>query len=429
MRIAIKTLGCKSNRYESDRIFEVLGKKYEVFEANEGASSFMDKFSEEADLLIVNTCTVTNTADRKSRQAIRSFKRFNPKCKVIAFGCGVNVARKSYEEMQEVDYLAANTDEVLKIAASLEGENFSACEYESITEAFEHGMRKRALVKIQDGCNSYCTYCIIPTARGPEFSFSSREIIKTVQEKELAGFREIVLTGINIGQWKEGKKDLGDLFELLIENTKSVRFRISSIEPTHFSENFFKLFKSGRFCHHMHMCLQSGSDSVLKRMRRTYDTAMFAEVVGKFRKVVPDIGLTTDVIVGFPGETEEEFKETCDFVSKIGFLGVHIFPYSKRAKTVASYMKNHVDEETKKRRCEVLRKISVKSGEQFKKSVLGKQYEVLVENLSEGVCSGLTPNYIPVQFKYEAKQSPINKNFPVKLKEVLENCAVMGVLS
>lgn len=425
MKIGIKTLGCKSNRYESDKVFDDLKSEHEVFELNEGASSFFEGRSGETDLFIVNTCTVTHVADRKSRQAIRSFKKRNPGCKVVVFGCGVNVSREKYEKMEEVDLLADDSEQVVKFAKEIAGE-MERCSYEGTGDAFDNGFRKRALIKIQDGCDSYCSYCIIPTARGPEYSFPSVQILKEAKAKEAAGFSEVVLTGINIGEWKEDGKDLADLFQMLIEGTEKLRFRVSSIEPKNFSEKFFELFKTGRFCPHIHMSLQSGSDSVLTRMRRHYLTDVFEDVCKRFREVVPDIGLTTDVIVGFPGETEEEFMETYRFIERIGFLKLHVFPFSRRAKTVAYHMKDQVDEQIKKERCRKLRELSDRLGREFKARWLGEEYDVLIEGAEDGILKGFTENYIGVRFKGDS--SLLHRVRKIRLQELLEDGNVLAEL-
>ena len=413
MRIAIKTLGCKSNRYESDRIFEKLRSRHEVFELNEGARRFSDRFSSKsADLLIVNTCTVTHSADRKSRQAVRSFKSVNPLARVLVFGCGANVAGSDYESMREVDYVVSKPDEVFRIVEELSDKNDSSdCELDVVCD----GERTRAPIKIQDGCNRYCTYCIIPRARGQEVSFNSQKILKEVKEKEAAGFQEIVLTGIIISEWKEEGMDLADLCEMLIEQTNIPRFRLSSLEPKDFSEKFVNMFKTGRLCPHLHMSLQSGSDSVLKRMRRQYVTEDFYEVCQKFRKYVPDLGFTTDVIVGFPGETDKEFNETLDFVKKINFLKVHVFPFSKRKDTAAYHMKDQISEQVKKARARGLRDLTNQIGNEFKKNLLGNEYDVLVETCEDGICKGFTPNYIPVQFQCAKNDNLFNKIVKIKL--------------
>jgi threonylcarbamoyladenosine tRNA methylthiotransferase MtaB len=432
MRIAIKTLGCKSNRYESDRLFDILSQNHEVFEINEGANTFERKFAySDIDVLIVNTCTVTHVADRKSRQAIRSFSSINPECKIIVFGCGSNVSPNEYKEMEEIFKIVRSADEIPKIIDQLEDKNPSKCEY---IGSFANGIRTRALLKIQDGCNNYCSYCIIPRARGPEVSFPSEKILKEAIEKEKAGFNEVILTGIILSNWNENGKDFSDLVELLLKNTSKIRFRISSMEPSQYPDKFFNLFKSERVCPHIHMSLQSGSDSVLKRMRRHYDLETYREALNNLRKVAANIGLTTDVIVGFPGETDSEFDETCKFVEESGFSKVHVFPYSRRKDTAAYYMKDQIDEVIKKRRAAKLAKIGEKSKIEFWKKQIGNEYEIIVERVIGGpefenvevVCQGVTPNYIPVQFicSQKCKRGDV---FKIRLIEVFESY-IFGVV-
>ncbi|MFA6917434.1 MAG: MiaB/RimO family radical SAM methylthiotransferase [Candidatus Gracilibacteria bacterium] len=459
MRIAIKTLGCKANRYESDRLAEVLNKNHKVFELHDDAGAFLTGSLPE--VLIVNTCTVTQVADRKSRQVIYGLKRLYPECKIIVFGCGSNVDPEEYKKLEGVDYVAKNTEEILKIIEKLDRENFEKnCKNELDESPLQ---RTRALLKIQDGCNNYCTYCIVPRARGPEVSYPSKKILKEALAYEKDGYKEIVLTGINTDRWQEKVSfptrsgilrnprvasrwslcrqgrcgndkrgndmlDISDLIKLLIKNTKTIRFRISSIEPKKFPKKFYELFKIGRLCPHVHMSLQSGSDSVLKRMHRNYSTAEFLKICREFKKAVPDVGLTTDVIVGFPGETEKEFDETCKFVQKIGFLKIHIFPYSRRKNTVAYYMSGQIPEGVKKTRAEKLRKIADEMSLKFKKSLLGKTYEILVENPRGKFYKGFTPNYIPVQFLYTGKKAIVREFVKVRLEKNQSDGSIYGKL-
>lgn len=414
MFILLKTLGCKSNRYESDKLVCALKNEHEVLESLDNGNN------KDLGLLIVNTCTVTQVADRKSRQAIYGVKHLHPQCKVIVFGCGSNVAPDDYKKLDGVDFVAGDTKKVLEIIEKLGNRN-----------NFEKSSlkRTRALVKIQDGCNNFCTYCIVPKARGREKSFPSKNILKEVQQYEKEGYKEIVLTGINVGEWEEGSLNIADLIEILIQNTKDVRFRVSSIEPKNFSTKFYTLFKTGRLCPHMHMSLQSGSDSILTRMRRNYLTKEFLDICNKFKKTVPDIGLTTDVIVGFPGETEKEFEETCKFVKKIGFLKIHVFPYSKRKNTAAYYMKDQIPEIVKKQRSGKLRKIADEMAMKFKKTLLGKTYEILVENPRGKFYKGFTPNYIPVQFLYTGKEAIVKQRIGIMLKKIEKDGTVSGVIA
>ena len=457
MLILIKTLGCKANRYESDSLCELLlGLGHEVkreIPAHQSWSrtsfagmTLLRRAGNAPDVLIVNTCTVTQVADRKSRQVIYGLKRLYPECKVIVFGCGSNVDPEEYKKLEGVDYVAKNAEEILEIINGLDSRfstwrpdrrgndppaagkqergNDRRCKYD---KRDCHIKRTRALLKIQDGCNNYCAYCIVPRARGAEVSYPSKKILKEALAYEKDGYKEIVLTGINTDRWEEGKLDISDLIKLLIKNTKSVRFRISSIEPKNFPKKFYELFKTGRLCPHAHMSLQSGSDSVLKRMRRNYSTGEFLKICREFKKAVPDVGLTTDVIVGFPGETEKEFNETCEFVQKIGFLKIHVFPYSKRKNTAAYYMKNQIPENVKKMRAYKLRKIADEMALKFKKSLLGKTYEILVENPRGKFYKGFTPNYTPVQFLYTGKRAIVREFVKVRLEKIKGDGTVIGI--
>jgi len=424
MKIAIKTMGCRANRYETDKLFEELSKNHDIFEVNEGVKTFDQ--ADAMDFLIVNTCTITHLADTKSRQAIRSFKNQNPKLKVIVFGCGSNVAPEDYKKISEVDFVMRDRNEICEFFKS-KAYKFCSLAYNSLDEDGKKtldflsnfkepqippskisekrnsktaGLRTRALLKIQDGCDNFCAYCIVPFARGKPVSYPSAEIIKEAQQYEEQGYKEIVITGINIGLWQEKGRDFTDLLYMLLENTSSVRFRISSIEPNHYPDNFYKLFLNPRICPHLHMSLQSGCDTVLERMRRKYKTADYKEICENLRKVAPLIGLTTDVIVGFPGETDEEFQKTYDFVEAIGFLKLHVFPYSIRKNTLAEKMKGQIEYSIKQNRAGRLRELSDKMGSEFKEKCLGKEFEVLVESRLKDKYFGYTSNYIPVQFSY-----------------------------
>ncbi|MDD3861362.1 MAG: tRNA (N(6)-L-threonylcarbamoyladenosine(37)-C(2))-methylthiotransferase MtaB [Candidatus Gracilibacteria bacterium] len=457
MLILLKTLGCKANRYESDKLVCALKKKHEVLESGHPRFRTKNIDSLLPDILVVNTCTVTQVADRKSRQAIYGIKHLYPDCKVIVFGCGSNVSSEEYKKLEGVDFVAKDVKEVLEIVEGLESRHPRFSRGSVGGGGTNDTSRTRALLKIQDGCNNFCSYCIIPRARGPENSFPSRELIKEAQHLEKQGYKEIVLTGINIGEWGEDidsrrslcrvrcgndnekrgndRLNIADLIELLIQKTKSVHFRVSSIEPKNFSPKFYKLFKTGRLCTHMHIALQSGCDSVLKRMRRNYCTKEFFDICEKFKKAIPDIGLTTDVIVGFPGETEKEFEKTCKFVQKIGFLKIHIFPYSKRKNTPAYYMKDQISESTKKLRAEKLRKIAEKMTSDFIKKLLGKTYEVLVENPRGNFYKGFTSNYIPVKFSRNTSpdtsrsKSLAKKRISITLKSLQKDGTVLGEIS
>jgi len=404
MRIAIKTLGCKANRADSDKLASLIGG--EVVEINNAED--LKKFKN-FDACVVNTCTVTGSADRKSLDAVSKFKKTFPKAKIVAFGCGVRANKDFFIKSRVVDFCADNFEEVLKFLKK----NFNKSKCHVVS-----GERTRATVKIQDGCNNFCSYCIIPFVRGREKSFPVNEVMTEIKEKEKLGFKEIVLTGINIGNWRDGGLKLSDLIIKILNETKIPRVRLSSIEPQNFDKNFEKLFTdkkySSRFCTHMHMSLQSGSDSVLKAMRRHYDTKLFKKVAQKLKKLASEIALTTDVIVGFPGETEKDFLTTCKFVKEIGFAKVHVFPYSKRAGTSAALMDNQVPENVKKQRAKKLQNISDALRKKFIASNSGKTFPLLIEHkYKDGYFEGFTPNYIKA--KIRSTKNLENKIVNIKL--------------
>ena len=397
MKIAIKTLGCKSNRSDSDKLAEKLSEKFggrvDVFEINNAE----DRIAE-VDICIVNTCTVTHIADRKSRSAIGLFRRLYPNAKIVVFGCGPRVDRSSFEEISGIDFIAEDIDEILDY---LEVDEAGLSCDERVT-----GVRTRAVVKIQDGCNNFCTYCIIPFARGREKSFPVEEILDEIEKKVAQGYKEIVLTGINIGAWNGTGSwkgmDLADLIMKILDETKVLRLRLSSIEPQNFVEGFRRLLcdlkYSDRFCPHLHMSLQSGSDSVLKVMKRRYGVELFKKVAQDLREMNPDLALTTDVIVGFPGETDGDFEASCNLVREIGFAKVHVFPYSKRAGTKAALMDGQIPEQTKKQRAKKLQKLTGELRLEFFESQIGKVWPVLIEQeVGDGIWEGVTPNYIKVR--------------------------------
>lgn len=396
MRIGIKTLGCKSNRYESDRVFdELVLKGHKVIDIDEMPFSFKEKSDFSPELIIINTCTVTHLADTKSRKAILSFKKAFPDAKICVFGCGVNIGSIS-SEISEIDFFAKNREELVKyifeqVSCS---DNMQDCN----SPLFDTEERTRALIKIQDGCENFCTYCIIAKARGKERSFSSQEIIRELKEKEQNGFKEAVITGINIGKWKEGDLNFTDLIDLMLKSTSSINLRISSIEPIEFPNNFFELFSNKRLLPQIHLSLQSGSDKILRLMNRHYKVADYFNICEKLYKASPDFSITTDVIVGFPGESDSDFSDTLDFVKKVGFLKVHTFPYSKRNKTPAAHFPDQVDPKVKKERAKILREISDKMGRKFMEKYIGKSVLVLVEGNKGPFRKGFSASLLPVKF-------------------------------
>ena len=443
MKIAIKTLGCKSNRADTDHLIDGIsdsfGENVSIVEIN-NASDCLDNFG--VDVCLVNTCTVTHIADRKSRASASHLKKIYPDAKICVFGCGPKVDKNSYEKLNGIDFVGLTIDEVLKYLKSV----FKALPKEKSNVLFTRnpvGIRTRAVMKVQDGCNNFCTYCIIPFARGRENSFPMKDVLNEAKKICEQGYKEIVLTGINIGNWREKVEnrelDLGDLIINILDKTPIARVRLSSIEPQNFSESFEKLLKdpkySARFCPHLHMSLQSGSDDVLKAMRRHYDTKLYKKVAQKLKKLAPEIALTTDVIVGFPGETDKNFEESYEFVKAIGFAKVHVFPYSKRSGTVAALLPNQIPDDVKKSRARKLQKLSDDLRAKFFEAQIGQIYPVLIENQnSKKEWLGLTPNYIQVRIQgcvnsknIHSKENLQNKIVNVKLVE-LKDGFVKGII-
>jgi len=423
-RIAFKTLGCKANRAESDILMEKLA----------AAGNEIVDTKNHANIYIINTCSVTNEADKKSRQAIRALKHNNPDARIFVFGCGVRAHRKFYEKMPEVDFTDIGTEAILRMIENSDFKNKLSVSGALISPIVN---RTRAVIKIQDGCNNSCSYCIVRILRGREQSYPSKEILKRINQKLREGYKEIVLTGINITSWKEdgGDKtgqirDFTDLIYAILENTSVERLRISSMEPEGIDARFAKLLKNPRMCPHIHLPLQSGADKILKLMRRKYDVKKFINACDLIKSASPDIAITTDVIVGFPGETEKDFLETMRLCKKIGFAKIHVFPYSKRDNTPASIMPNQIDACVKNRRAKILRNLSDKMRREFIKTRLGKIYEVLFEQKKSGsktnIWTGLTPNYIKVNVK--SKIPLFNQIKTVRLVRLLKDEAIGELL-
>lgn len=391
MKIVIKTMGCKANRYESDRLKEDLSDEAIVADAE--VCDFKD-----ADLIIVNTCTVTHAADRKSRQAISKLKKTYPGAAVVVFGCGSNVDPATYKKLPNVDHVFYERKEIEKLVKKMT----DGCEHSTAAPN-----RTRALVKIQDGCNNFCSYCIVPYARGREKSKPAYEVLEEVHKLINKGYKEIVITGINIGAYNDNGKNIADLIEQILDRTDVERLRLSSIEPQNFTNKFFKLFENPRFCPHLHISLQSGCNKILKSMNRRYLSEDYAALVNRLRKASPKISITTDVIVGFPGETEGLFTETINFVKKIGFSKIHIFPYSIRKGTAAADFVDQVSDDIKKERCAFLSEIEKQMRSDFYEKNKGDEVEILVENSKNGFAVGFTKNYIKTRAQGNFKVNEI----------------------
>ncbi|MDE3055228.1 MAG: tRNA (N(6)-L-threonylcarbamoyladenosine(37)-C(2))-methylthiotransferase MtaB [Verrucomicrobiota bacterium] len=380
MKFKVATLGCRTNQYESQGYADLLRRKGYA-EAGEG----------DADLCIVNTCTVTEGADRSSRHQIRAFLRDHPGARIAVTGCMVESAREELLALSpRVELVPNRTKErLLEQILPEEGEwgPFQINQFDR---------HSRAFVKVQDGCNSFCTYCVIPYVRGRSRSRPMGEILEEVRGLVQGGYKEIVLTGINVGDFDGGGR-LADLVRAVDQVEGLQRLRISSIDPDEVDGELMGAVLSGRTtCPSMHIVLQSGSNVILKRMNRKYTRQQFLEAVDRLRSARPDFTITTDVIVGFPGETEEDFQETLRLVEEIRFAKVHVFPYSARPRTRAALYPNRVPEETIARRKEELKRVAEESAYQLREQFLNITASLLLEGEDEGCLSGYTPNFLRV---------------------------------
>ena len=391
------------------------------------------ELTENPDVVVVNTCTVTNIADRKSRQVLRKVKEENQQSIIVAVGCYVQVAKETVNNMKEIDLCLGNVEKkdiVEKVEEYMkknQKENTKIFDVNKETEFQEMGAitfseKTRATVKVQDGCNNFCTYCLIPYARGRIRSRKKENVIEEVKEIAKKGIKEIVITGIHIASYGkdfDSNYRLIDLLEDLDKIDGIERIRLGSLEPTIVTEEFAKrLSKLDSICNQFHLSLQSGCDDTLKRMNRKYSCEEFFKVTEILRKYFKDVNLTTDVIVGFPGETDEEFDKTYEFLDKIKFYKMHVFKYSPREGTLAAKMTNQVDGNVKEERSQKLIELSNRNEKEYNEKYIGKKVEVLFEEEKDGLWSGYTRNYVRVFT--ESGENLENRIKRVEIKDVYE---------
>lgn len=411
MKVYLSTLGCKLNESE----LEAWTRKF-VSDGYEIVTSPAD-----ADICVLNTCTVTHVAARKSRQMARQIARTNASARLVLTGCYASIAPNEARRLPNVALVVGNSEKdrlvslaqgilpvadctVSAIQSITSGEQFSANLFSP--QATHHfAFRTRAFVKIQDGCNMSCTYCIIPLARGKERSRPLNEIVSEVKSLVDSGYKEIILTGVQISEYSikpcedskpsQGSKlqTLCDLVAAILSETNVSRLRLTSIAPWDLDASLLDLFTDPRLCRHLHLSLQSGSDTVLRRMRRPYTTAQFARAVELAREKIPDVGITTDVIVGFPGESDVEFEQSLEFVSRMQFSRVHVFPYSARAGTVAAGLPLHVSDAIKAERAKRMQAVADASAQAFAQRLVGQTVQVLWENPVNSESSSVASNY------------------------------------
>lgn len=427
MTFNIITLGCKVNAYESEVMQEKLLKAGFKKQDNPTAVS---------DIIIVNTCSVTNMADSKSRKLIRHAKRENPHCILVVCGCSSENHQAELKEL-DIDILIGTTGKS-KIVDLINDYLINKTPYAYFAgtrdldfedmQVDEFTSHTRGFIKVQDGCNNFCTYCIIPYMRGNIRSKNFEAAVKEAKTLANNGHQEIVLTGIHTGSYGRGTNhDLTDLINAISEISSLKNIRISSIEVTELDEKFMNMLKSNpKVCHHMHIPLQSGSDKILKAMNRKYNKKEFLAKIAEIRNCLPDINITTDVITGFPGETEEDFQECLDFVKEVGFSKVHTFPYSERTGTVASKMAHQVPVNIRKDRAKRLIELSDTLELEYNNQQVGKSFPVLIEEVEEAKSTGHTSTYLKVIINEKLQH---NKFYNIKIVEASKDHVIGIVVS
>jgi len=417
MRVAFYTLGCKLNQAETE------------FLVGQFRQSGFQPVSpnDVADIYIANTCTVTHIADRKSRHWLRLARRRNPRALIIATGC---YAQRSREELVQLADIVVGNEEKHRLLSliqtlSVEGRGpgdgeTTECQVPAVA------VRTRSLIKIQDGCHGPCTYCIVPKVRPHEYSLPSFQIIDEVKRKVALRYKEVVLTGTKVGSYKdavlssgEGSgADLKDLIRRILDETDIERLRLSSLQPSEISSELLTLWQDERLCRHFHLALQSGSQTVLQRMKRSYSLDQYRRTIGLIKENIPDAAITTDVMVGFPGESDEEYEQTYSFCQQAAFANIHVFPFSSRPETAAARMPKQIKDKVKQERNRRMLELSRSSRWRFCEQFLGQTVPVLWEQETRpgsGIYSGLTNNYIRV-FAH-CKKAISNEITPVRLVE------------
>ena len=421
VRVAIHTHGCKLNQADS----AVLARQFVA------AGYTVVESPRVADVFILNTCTVTANADAKARQALRAARRANPQALIVATGCYPQRSRAELSRLDAVSLVVDNTEKaqlVPLVTARLESQHDGGQAHPPETSMTPVPLalgRSRAMLKIQEGCNQVCAYCIVPKVRGRERSIPTGELVRQVREQLAEGYREVTLTGTQLGSYGFDipGEDLPSLLRAILGETDVHRLRVSSLQPQEIGPELLALWEDRRLCPHFHVPLQSGSDRTLRAMRRRYDTQRFAATVEEIRCAYPDAGITADVIVGFPGETEQDFRETCDFVKSVGFSDLHVFPFSSRPGTGAAHLPDDVPPAAKKERVAQMMSLAAQGFRNFRLRQLGQERPVLWESKrGDGAAvawSGLTDNYIRVCA--ESPRDLRNSITPARLLRIVDS--------
>jgi threonylcarbamoyladenosine tRNA methylthiotransferase MtaB len=432
MRVAFYTLGCKLNQAETESLvgqFSQAG--FQIVHPNCGA-----------DICIANTCTVTHIADRKSRHWLRLARRGSPHALIIATGCYAQRNRRELTQLADLVVDNIEKEYLLKIVTDLSLPAHSSildttpscdCEPSKAISPIATTVRTRSLIKIQDGCHGPCAYCIVPKVRSREYSLPSSRIIDEVKQKVALGYREVVLTGTKVGSYNdaassasEGSTDLKNLVQRILHDTDIERLRLSSLQPPEISPGLLDLWRDGRLCRHFHLAVQSGSETVLQRMRRSYSLDQYQRTMNLIKDTIPAAAITTDILVGFPGETDQEFEQSYSFCQRAGFANIHVFPFSPRPDTVAARMPKQIKDEVKQERNQRMLELSRSSRRRFCEQFLGQIVPVLWEQETRpgsGTYSGLTGNYIRVFAHHE---KPLSNEITLVRLVKLDNQGIQG---
>jgi len=411
-KIAFKTLGCRLNQFETDSL---------ASEFHHAGYRLVD-FEDKADVYVVNTCTVTNQSDKKSRSLIQHASHRSGDALVVVTGCMVNSQKEALENQDAPAYFVENdkkTSIFPMVQSHFKGEILHPNSLDPDVFDFKPADRTfhtRSLIKIQDGCDNFCTFCIVPFVRGRAASRPFEKIRENILQVLDFGYREIVLTGVNIGRYGHNGTNFETLIEKILDIPGDFRVRISSIEPDGYGDRFIELFRHPKLMPHLHLCLQSGSDAILLKMRRMYTLSKFVSITEKFRQRHPDFNLTTDIIVGFPGETPDDFHSTCNVVREIGFSHIHTFKYSRRKGTRADRMPDQVPEKVKTERSEIIRQIGEENKRGYRSSLIGTTEHVLVEKTGQGMARGYGEHFVPISFP--SGQAKKNSIYPVTIKGI-----------
>lgn len=409
-KIAFKTIGCRLNLFETDSLLTDFYKAgYEIVE-----------FNDPADVYVINTCTVTNQSDQKSRNYINQALRRNGSVLVVT-GCMAENKREDLLQRNDITYLVDNTRKsaVFSIVdAHFKGETLDPETLEKHHFNFtttEKSFHTRSLIKIQDGCNNFCSFCIVPRVRGRAISRPVNDILENIRQSIDYGYKEFILTGVNIGRYESDGVKFEQLIETILDMPEDFRLRMSSMEPEGFGKDFVNLFEHPKLCPHLHLCLQSGSDNILMQMRRNYTVKDFKEIIERFKHKLPDFNFTTDIIVGFPGETDHDFQASCSAIQDIGFSHIHTFPYSVRNGTRAARMTEQIPAKVKSERAKIIREIADENKLKYRKSWIGNTQQVLIERIkNKGL--GYGEYYVPVEVP--SGNLKTNEIYPVKIEAI-----------